>query len=294
MVGEDTHGHGRYVPAVVDVPEPLSDLHGCRGTCLPDAHHLGEDALTDAVVGKLLRGRDEGVVVGRQDEVFATSETTACPLLSAGMVVDVGQAAVIQDVVLQDGIPIGGTQPVIAEVSVASFKTNVDVDFAVDGELVCHRVVLERTETEVDNVDAAQTLWLGHQVALGRVEGIGGIHFRIPEERPFGLALGLAAFRRCDVDASHALAASRPDFHDGFRALWDGDEAVEGGQRGQAIVVGRYDAFCRYGVHHLTFVHDRVDPEVAQVEVKADMAAVGRHDGEGLSHSGVCCRKRKQ
>ena len=67
---DEAHGHRRDVPVVVDVSEALPD-GGFVCAELGDAHHLCDDALTAAVVGKLLGGVVVDVVVGRDDEVFA-------------------------------------------------------------------------------------------------------------------------------------------------------------------------------------------------------------------------------
>ena len=66
----EAHRHGRDVPVMVNVSEALPD-GVLVGANLGDAHHLGDNALTSAVVGELLDGVVVNVVIGRDDEVFA-------------------------------------------------------------------------------------------------------------------------------------------------------------------------------------------------------------------------------
>ena len=126
--------------------------------------------MTCAVVGQFLGGLNESLVVGREEEVFAAHRSASRPLLTAGIVVDRLQALVVQDVVLQDGVPIGRAQAVVAEMPVAALKADIDVHFAMEIQLMGDGVVLERMNAQMNYVNATQRLWHGVLHGFGRVK----------------------------------------------------------------------------------------------------------------------------
>ena len=191
-LADEAHGHRRDVPVVVDVSEALLD-GAFVGAKLGDAHHLGDDALSAAVVGKLLGGVVVNLVVGRDDEVFAAYRAGLRPALHPGFVVDGGQAVEVEDVVAQDGVPIGRTEAVVAEVPVATLKTDVDVHVAVYCQFSGDWIVLYRTESEVDDVDAAQLLRLGHTEGVFGKQGVGVVSLKVFIDRQRRVVLALAA-----------------------------------------------------------------------------------------------------
>ena len=67
--------------------------------------------------------------------------------------------------------------------------------------------------------------------------------------------------------------------------LWNSDKAVEGGQVGLTVVVGCHDGFCLDDVKQFTIVAQRVDVEVANLEVQADVLPVRGGDDELLSQT---------
>ena len=167
--------------------------------------------------------------------------------------------------------------------SVAAFKTDFDVHFAVDGKFARDGVELERTETQMDDIDTTQLLRLGdHEGGLG-VEGIDGIGLRVFCQGRHGVVLGDAPHGGRDVDASHALVSCCPHLNHGLGALRDGDEAVESRQVGEALLVGRNDTFRDDGLHQFALAADGVETKIAQLKMQADVLAVGSSDGEGLA-----------
>ena len=58
------------------------------GACLGDPHHFRVDALLGTVVGEFFAGIVEGVVIWREDEVFAASEPVLTPLLPSSIIID--------------------------------------------------------------------------------------------------------------------------------------------------------------------------------------------------------------
>ena len=167
--------------------------------------------------------------------------------------------------------------------SVAAFKADVDVQLAVDGEFLSHRVELEGTEAEMDDIDTAQLLWLGHKIGCRGIKSVGGVASRVFLIGMIRVVLALAADGWCDVDARHAFVASCAYFHRRLCTLRDGDETVEGGQVGQAIRVGTNDAFCGNGVHQFAIATYGVDAEIVEFEMDTEMVRIGSSDGEGLA-----------
>ena len=84
---------------------------------------------------------------------------------------------------------------------IAAFKTDVDVDLAVNGELFRHGVELHGTNTEVYGIHSSKRLRFGGYHGFRRVESVVGIYFRVFEERSLGIVFGLATVGGRDVDA---------------------------------------------------------------------------------------------
>ena len=107
MVTKQTDGHGRDVPIVVGIVEPSLHGTGRVGGHLIQTVHLGDDALTGAVIFQLVGVFSPSIVVGRDDEVLGTVIIAAQPLLHTGGIVDDRQLVVIHQLGSEDGVPIG-------------------------------------------------------------------------------------------------------------------------------------------------------------------------------------------
>ena len=112
---------------------------------------------------------------------------------------------------------------------VAAFKTDVDVNLAIDRDFMSNRVELDGTDAQMDDVQATKRLRFSGHNRRRRIEGIGLIQFRVFEERPLSIVLALASCRWGNVDVLHTLRPVFSHFNDCCCALRDGDETVEGG-----------------------------------------------------------------
>ena len=154
-------------------------------------------------------------------------------MLRSRVIVDGFQTVIVQDVVSENGIPITGTQAIIAKMPVATFKADVDVHHTMDGKCLLNGVELYRTETKVDDVDASQLLRFSGTVGLGGIKAVVGIYLGLLVERSFRLIFALTSDGWGYVDALHVFVTICAYFYDSFCALRNGNETVESGQGGK-------------------------------------------------------------
>ena len=106
VVTKEQNGNGWDVPCVVGIMEIGLHLVGCGTAHVAEALHFGEDALLDTVVTQLVGISAETLVVGDDDEVFATRGAVVHPMLHACFIVHSRQLVVVGQVLHEDGIPI--------------------------------------------------------------------------------------------------------------------------------------------------------------------------------------------
>ena len=282
VVTEHTDGHRGNLPGVVGAVEPALHLGGGVGWHLVEAVHLGDDALTGAVFLQLVGILGPCVVVGRDDEVLGAFVVVAQPLLHTSLIVDDGQLVVVEQFGSEDGIPVGRTQTIFAEVAVAAFEAHLKLHVGVNDEVFRDRVVLERRDGHGDGVDAAD-VGVAHHERLGRIIGVLAVdghvlhvvHVRL-------LILRLDAEGRGNVHVVDDFLVEAHHMEGGGGALWDGHHAAVGRQVGHAGVIGDADGADTDFAHVLATVVERVERDLPHIVGDVETAASLLRQGEAL------------
>ena len=297
VVTEQADGHGGDVPGVVGVVEPFPHLVGVGGGHFVEAIHSGEDALACAVFLQLVGIFGPSVVVGRDDEIFGAVLVVAQPFLHTFLIVDDGQLVEIEQLGSQDGVPVGRTQAVFAEMAVAAFKLDRKLHVGVDHQVFRDGVVLERRDgyrNSFNTTDVAAS----HDERLGREEGILAVDvhvLHIVHVRLF--VLRLDAEGRRDVDVVDGLFLEADHTQGGLCAIGDGHHAALGRQVGHSGIGGKSDGRDADLRHLLAAIAELVEAHLAEVvrdvqpvaSLLRQVEALLPFDGiaEGLRQSGV-------
>ena len=242
VVSQEEHGNRWDIPCVVCVVEVRFHLVGVGTLHFAKALHFGQDALLDTVVSQLVGILAETLVVGDDNEVFASSGAVVHPFLHTSLVVDDGQLVVVGQVLHEDGIPIGRTQAVVAKLAIAAVEAYAKLQVVVHAQLFRDGVVLIWRHGDGHGLHATQAEGLGNGDRLFREESVpivDAVVLFVGVGAVVGVKLDGCGGQQVDIlDSSHA-AVTHLDV--GIGAVWDSHKAAKGGQVGLACVSGQDD-----------------------------------------------------
>ena len=185
---EEEHCRRRDGPVVVSVEDIVADGVGAVATTFRRGDHLGQNALFRAEGFQRVGPSQCVIVVGRDDEVFTTCFVIVADGVDKVVVVCRGKHVIINDEVFQDVHPVGVEVAAFPELSVAAFKTDVNVDVVYHLQRLSHGVIAERRHAEQDHVEASYLRRGGKHDVFCREIGISTENIGIPSQldRAFG------------------------------------------------------------------------------------------------------------
>ena len=241
VVTEQTYGYGSDIPSVVCVVEPSLQL-GCGGRRnLVQAVDFSDDALLGAEFLQLLCVWFPCIIVRDDDEVLGTIAVVSDPVLHTSLIVDHWQLVIVHQLSGENGIPVGGTQTIIANVAVATAILDREFDIGIHHQLLGDRVVLERSDGYVDGVHTTD-IRLVHGEGIFRIEGVFSVdlHVLLIIHLRF-LVFSLEAKGGSDIHVLECLLLSANHVDLSLGTLWDGDQAAFHREVRKTSIVGDAD-----------------------------------------------------